>query len=477
MTLRAPMLFPLLALAACAVGPDYSAPNVAISPTWRTATGTIAPDGHWWRSFGDPVLDQLVERALIENLSIEAALARVDQAQAAARSVGVARLPIAEVNGTAARTQQSLNAGLGQLSRFVPDFPRSIDFGSASIGANWDIDFAGGARRRAEAASAQIVGAQAGVEAARNAVVSELADAYFSLRSAQAQAEAIDTLQKTLADRAEIMAIRLKVGSVSSSQLAVSKAALAEVEERRAQLDALTAAAQAKIAVLIGTSASEVQPELVAGGPAIVLPEVGAGLPGDVIRARPDVRAVEAQLIAVNAGIGAALAEYYPKLSLSGLIGFQSNRFASLINGDSVNTLGALGLRWRLFDFGRVDAEVAAARGRKREALAAYRLAVLTATAEVESAFGFLGSAQASLSAAERRRAAIGVQLRSAEAAFRVGQISRDALLEIRSVALVADSEVANAHGTALAATVAANRAIGVPIRFEQDLPEMSQVE
>jgi outer membrane protein TolC len=191
------------------------------------------------------------------------------------------------------------------------------------------------------------------------------------------------------------------------------------------------------------------------------VPDPAAGQPGDVLRNRPDVRAAEQQLIAANAGIGTALAEYYPKITLSGLLGQFTNHLASFGSGDSTVAQGAAGLHWRLFDFGRVDAEVRVARGRDREARAAYRQAVLLAAESVETSFAQLTAARERLERLTAERGSLAAAATAAARAFQAGEISRDdALTTSRAVARL-DFDIAGARRDIVRATVACERAIG----------------
>lgn len=448
-------------LAGCMAGPDYARPELPVSPAWTAANAAPAARTSWWRGFRDPTLDALVAAALAGNLDLEAALARVETARAAVRGADAALLPAAEVDGTAARAQQSLNAGLGQLSRFVPDFPRTVYRAQLNVGGSWELDFAGGLRRRREIARADMAGRAAELEAVRLAISGEVADAYLALRGATAQREALATQLALLVDRRQIMAARLAAGTAPRSALDQSSAARDEVNALLAPLDAAVAAQRNRLAVLLGRVPGVALPELGAGGAVPDAPDPAAGVPADILRHRADVRAAEAQLIAANAGIGAALAEYYPKLSLSGLIGLDSNRFANLVEGDSAVVQGALGLRWRLFDFGRVDAEVRAARGRTREALAAYRATVLRASEEVETSFAQLSAMRARLGWLVARRAALAAAADATDKAFRAGAISRDAAVEARVPLAALDAAIAAARVDQARAVVACARALG----------------
>lgn len=440
-------------LAACTIGPNYAPPELPIAPAWRqpVARGPASSEP-WWKAFRDPVLDRLETEAQVGNLTIEQALARVDQARAGAAAAGAARLPLIEANGTAARAQQSLNSGLGQLSRYVPDLPRTVDSGTATLNGSWDLDFAGGIRRRQEASRASLAEAEAGAQAARLAVAAELAQAYFRLRTAKAQGRALSTIAQQAQERATIMQARRRTGAAS---LADAERSAASAEQAAAALPAITAsveAERARIAVLLGRSPS--LPLDLAGQMPVLSADPVGGLPASVLRARPDVAMAEARLVASNAAIGAALAEYWPSISIGGLIGLQSNRFGELFTGDSVAIQGAVGLRWRLFDFGRIDAQVASARGRHREMLAAYREVVLRATADVEIAQAALMAQREACARTEAEVKARAEALARDTIAFRAGAISKEELSASQTAQVEAEVRFIAARGR-LAALIA----------------------
>jgi len=449
-------------LGGCTVGPNYRAPDVPLAPAFRAPAGpTVADAEPWWTSFHDPALNALETKALAGNLTIEQALARVDQANAALGGVKAARLPSATVDGSAARAEQSLNAGLGVISKYLPSYPRTVDNGQIGVSAGWDVDFAGGLRRQQQAALANATAAQAGVDAARAAVAAELADAYFAYRGAALQHRAYTEAVATLRDQVQIMAARLRLGAASAQALDTAKAQLDDAQAGLPQWQAARATEANRIAVLIAQSPSQDVAELTPDAPLPEAAAFGADTPAALLRNRPDLIVAEQRLIASNAQIGVALAEYYPKFSLAALLGFNSASFSTVFTGDSFNAQGALGLHWRLFDFKRIDAEVARARGAEREALAAYRDAVLRATEDVESGFVALDAAHARLTATLAKHAALADALTRARKAYAVGHTSRDALITSERAQILAESDVAAAKTAQARAVVAVHRALG----------------
>jgi len=463
----------LVVLAGCTAGPDYRRPDAPVAPMYRDASGP-APDAAapWWTMFQDPALDALETRAMAANLSIEQALARLDQARAAARGAAAARLPSGSIDASAARETQSLNAGLGQLSRYVPLFDaipgapnssglnRTVDNFLVQSGVSWDIDFAGGLARQAQAARADAAGAAAGVVAARLSVSAELADAYVAWRGAAAQRAQVVALDAILRRQVETMAVRVRLGVATPQRLDELRARESQTAAGLPLLAATVEAERNRIAVLVGASPSLPLAEL-APGAVPVADGFGAGVPADLLRQRPDVALAEDRLVAANARIGAALSEYWPKLTLSALIGLNSATAGTLFTGDSGVAQGAAGVHWRLFDFGRVDAEVRGARGATREALAAWRAAVLMASEDVETGFARAQAASAQVAALAARRDALAAAARAADAALASGQISRDADLDAQAALTAAAADLTAAQADSARAAIVARRALG----------------
>lgn len=474
MTLRASLaLLPALLLASCTVGPDWHRPPAPLPSAWQAATTATAPlpeERAWWHELGDPALDALVERALAGNPDLAQALARVDQARAQAGFVRAGQLPAGEVSGTLARTRQSLEAGLGQISRYVPSYDRMANAAQLGASARWEIDLAGGQRREREGALAGLEGARAGQDAARLMVAGAMADSYVRLRVAERRLALLEERQRLVAERRTIMLARLREGEVGQGALDELDTERAEIEAAVPVLRALEDSLRNRVTILAGLPVGTDLPELrqderfgLAGDRLFAaLPEAPlAATPADLLRRRPDLRVAESRAVAANAGIGQALAEFWPKFSLSALAGFDTTRLGAFGSDRSSVLTGGLGLRWRLLDFGRVQAQVAAARGRSRETLEAWRGAVLQAGAEVEDAFTLLAARRSEAAARADGLRASREGFGQATSLAREGEIGRDALAGRRLALLATEDAAVAARGEAWLALIGAYRAIG----------------
>ncbi|WP_439816951.1 efflux transporter outer membrane subunit [Zavarzinia sp. CC-PAN008] len=458
----------LLLAAGCTVGPDYHRPEVASATTFRAAAAeqgrgaAPAPAAEtWWRGFDDPLLTRVVERALAANLDIAQALARLDQAAVAARLARADLLPAGAVDGGAGVSRGSLEGADGASLR-QPGVDRVQDFYSLGAAASWELDLFGGERRGLEAAQAQAEAAAAGVGAARVTVAAEAADAYLQARTLQNR---LDILTQQVANQErlrELVRLRLERGIAARRELDQVETLLSQ---SRAGLPAVRAGLEAqlnRLDVLMGAVPGTWRAELAASQPLPRAPRI-AGLDDAtaLLRQRPDVVAAERQLAAANARIGEATAEYYPKFSLSALLGFDSLSAGNLLTAGGLQAQGLLGLRWRLFDFARVDAQVAGAEAGTREALAAYRQSVLRAAEDVETAIVALVESEAqarelenSVASAERARLAV-------HDAYAGGAVSVIEVLDAERQELAAEDGLVQARGQAVRAAVRSFRALG----------------
>ena len=452
-------------LCACAVGPTYRAPYLGLTPNFHTPPPPIAPvvqGSNWWESFKDPDLRRIVERASRQNLDLAQAQARLVQSRATMRAATAALLPTAGVDVSAARVNQSLNSPIGAIGRHLPGFARDGDDDAAMLGASWELDLFGGLRRRQEGASAQAKASAADLAALRVAVTADAADAYLQVRALQRRitiARRLEQDQKAIAD---LFARRRDEGVSSDREAREARAALEAVQSSIPSLTEALEATLNRLDVLMGVQPGTYRREIEV---ARDIPTPGdlafTGAPADLLRRRPDLVAAEQRVRAANAGIGAALSEYYPKVSLEALAGFQSIATASLFHQDSEQALGRAGLKWRLFDFGRIDAEVAAAKGREAQALLAYRQLVFRAAEEVEDSFSNLAEERHRILALQGQiRDLEGVRSQSHKA-YEGGVVGQIDVLQADRNLLAATDQLDQARLSEARAAVASFRALG----------------
>jgi len=374
--------FCLVLIAGCKVGPNFHPPQTPVPPAW---VGPVAPEpapeqdlARWWTLFNDPTLTSLIERAVISNLDVQVAEARIRQARAS-RGIAAGGLgPTINAAGSFRRSQAPGVAGTAG--------PISNQY-QAGFDAAWELDFFGGVRRNVEAAQADL---QAAIEARRDTLVtltSEVALNYIDLRAFQEQI-AIARRNLTAQQHTADLTRQLSTGGFVS-RLDVENAN-AQVATTAAQIPVLETSAQQTIynlSILLGLEPGALLQELtpVSGIPAGP-PAVPVGVPAELLRRRPDIRQAEAQIHAATARIGVAVADLFPSISLSASAGTQGNKFSSLT--DWANRFWSLGpsATWTLFSTGRVRSNIELQRAFEEESLIVYRQTILAALQEVENA-------------------------------------------------------------------------------------------
>jgi NodT family efflux transporter outer membrane factor (OMF) lipoprotein len=454
----------------CAVGPDYVRPAMHLPERFQNqaaADQRPAPPGpelaEWWTGFGDPLLARYVTLALAQNLDLAQAAARVAQARAGLGLANAALLPSAAVTGQAARAYQSVQTGVGQVMNAMPGFDRYGNAYEANLAASWEVDVLGGLRRGREAALADYQSSQAGAVATRLAVAAQTADIYITVRGLQAR---LDIARRQAGTQEELLStVRLLYGKGLAAELQLSQAegALAQVRAAVPLLETGLEAAMNALDVMLGSAPGTHRAELAGAADIPAAPRIaGAGTPGELLRRRPDLIVAERRLAAANARIGAAIAEYYPKLSFSGLVGSATTVSAgNLFSSGASQAAGMLGLRWRLFDFGRVDAQIALAKGQEAEMLSAYRLAALRATEDVENALSALAKREEQAALLNQGVQALGRARSAAFAAYRNGAVSLNEVLQADEQLLRASDARVQAQTESARAAVASFKALG----------------
>ncbi|WP_247351101.1 efflux transporter outer membrane subunit [Ralstonia pseudosolanacearum] len=454
----------------CAVGPDYIHPDVPMLERFQGQTAVdhrlakaSADLATWWTGFGDPQLSRLVTLALEQNLDLAQASARVAQARAGLGTANAALLPSGNVAGQAARAYQSVETPLGQVLNSKPGFDRYGNAYEANLGASWELDVFGGLRRGREAALAEYQSSEAGAVATRLAVAAQTADIYITIRGLQARLEVARRQAKTQQELLSTINLLYGKGLAAELQVRQAEGALAQVQASIPVLETGLEAAMNALDVMLASLPGTHRAELTEVSDIPAAPQITAtGSPGELLRRRPDLIVAERRLAASNARIGAAIAEYYPKLSLTGLIGSATTiSSGNLFTSGASQSAGVLGLRWRLFDFGRINAQIELAKGQEAEMLAAYRLAALHATEDVENAFSALVKREEQAAVLTQGVNSLGRARAASFAAYQKGVVSLIEVLQADENLLRASDARVQAQTESARAAVAAFRALG----------------
>jgi NodT family efflux transporter outer membrane factor (OMF) lipoprotein len=461
-----------LLLAGCAAGPDYHAPAAAMPAAYQGQAALAAHNGAlpaptldtWWTGFNDPALTRIIDRVLQQNLDLSAALARVDQARAVAREAGARLLPSGSLSADATRQRQrqSLQSPQGRLASSAPGYDRNQSIYNVGAGASWELDLAGGLKRGTETAGAEAQAAEADRLGVRVTVAAEAADAYFRVRGAQRRIVLAQEQVSTNTRLLELVRLR-QTGGLAASREAFQAEAL--VSQAKATIPPLSIERDIqlnRLDVLMGAHPGTYAAELASVAPDTVVPAISSSQgPADLLRRRPDVIAAERRLAVSSARIGVATAEYYPSLSISALLGFASLGSSGLISAAAFQPQATAGLRWRLFDFGRVDADVARAKGANAEALALYRKSMLRATEDVENAVVTLTQLEVQYTDLSQQVSAETQARDASQEAYKGGAVSLYEVLEEDRQLLAARDQLARVDADKARAAVAAFRALG----------------
>ncbi len=449
-------------LASCVVGPDYTKPdNTDVTPAkWRwqpAAPRDDTPRGEWWNVFGDRELNRLESLALQSSPSLKAALARVDQARAAARISAAEWAPDIRLKGDAEREQTS-----GNLPSPVPvSIPAArINSFSTIIDLSYEIDLWGKVRREVESARATASAADANYHSAILTLTGDVAAQYFLLRSYDAE---VSALRRTIELREKwrnLLEEKLKAGAIPETDFARAQTEVATARAELADVKRLRQEASNLLALLCGKPSSNFNiNERPIGAKAP--PTIPAGVPASMLERRPDVAAAEREVAARNADIGVATAAYFPAVRLTGTAGYLSNEVDTLLTANSkVWSIGpsvSLPITgWAVIHF-NVERQTAA----REEAIANYRQSVLNAIHDVETSL-----TQTRYRA--EQAAAVGDALASAtkatdliRAAYERGTLSYIELLDAERTRLQAELQTARIAAQRHLATVRLIKALG----------------
>jgi multidrug efflux system outer membrane protein len=377
-------------LTGCAVGPNYHRPAVHTPETFRAPEPLPAPqaaslaDLKWWEVFKDEKLQELVRTALEQNYDLRDAVARVEEARA---NLGITRsdqFPNASASGQVQFSRLSRKGAFPLPASFVPSQNRN--WGEAQLNLlSFELDIWGRLRRATEAARANLLGAEENRKAVVTTLVSDVATSYFSLRELDYE---LEISRETLATRQEsrhLNQTRQGGGVATLLDLRQSEQLVYTASETIPALQQQIEQTENRLSLLLGKN-----PEGVIRGQRLTEqefpPNVPTGLPSALLERRPDIRAAEQNLIAANARIGVAKAAYFPQLSLTGLLGGQSNQLSSLFSGPSRAWSFIPQVTQPIFTAGRLKSNVRLAEAQRQSALIQYEKAIQTAFTDVSNA-------------------------------------------------------------------------------------------
>ncbi len=375
-------------LSACAIGPDYVKPLMDLPEKWFSFESTSVENSQqaaeaitldWWKAFNDPVLTQLEEEGLSANTDLVRAAASVEQARAFMRASRANFFPNIQLEGGAGRVSNSEEINTLTSSKPYNNF-------SLAATLDYEVDLWGRLRRSSESAQAQLLAARANQDAVRLAIASDIAVAYFNLRALDAQIVVTENTIKSRKESFEYQQKQAMAGTVNTLVYKQAEAELATAQALLPQLKQQRQEQETTLAILLGRSPQAMVESTIARGRNIdrlpTLPSMPAELPSTLLERRPDIQVAEQTLRASNAEIGVARADYFPRLSLSSLVGLQSSEADNLFKSSARNWQVGGAIAGPLLDFGRTKSNVMTAEARKQDALAQYQRTVQQAFKE-----------------------------------------------------------------------------------------------
>ncbi len=381
---KAIILLAAIALAGCAVGPDYQRPAVDVPQTWRfeDKEAKEVANTAWWEQFNDPVLNELIDIALEENKDVKIAAARVEQFMGQYRTTRAALFPQIGLGAGASRQRTSEITGPTPQLESVPFHNEYFTNYEGFLNASWEIDLWGKLRRATEAARADILSTEEARRSVILTLVTSVASSYVNLLDLDKQLEVTRVTAKSYKEAYDLFKLRFEYGIVSEMEVSQTKSQYEQAMANIPLFEKAIAQQENALSVLLGRN-----PGPIPRGKTIDqlnLPAVPAGLPSDLLTNRPDIRQAEQNLIAANANIGVAKAQYFPSISLTAMFGYASSDLDSLFTGPGMIWSLAAPLIAPIFTSGAISGQVKSAKAVQQQTLYQYLQVTQTAFREVD---------------------------------------------------------------------------------------------
>lgn len=443
-------------VSACVQGPDYVKPTVAVPDTYRFSqqagpTLDTAAESLWWRGFGDPHLDALVAEALANNRDVAVATARVDEFAAILAGTKSQGLPQVgyDLSGNRARASE----------RKVPSFvdPLSTTW-SSLLSASWEIDLWGRIRRETEAARANLFATEEARRGVTLTIISSVIRSYVTLLDLDEQLRVAEATVAGRQKSVDLFQTRLKGRWISEFEMSQVQAEYESVASQVPPIKQSIALQENALSVLLGRNPGPIER---AGSQDAQAPVIPAGLPSELLTRRPDILQAEQQLIASNALIGAARALFFPRISLTGLLGFASGSLGNLFSGPSHTWSFTGDVAGPIYTGGGLTAAVDQAQARRSQSFANYELVVQNAFRDVDDSLADVRHSAELRDIAQRRVVVLqkGVQL--ANIRYENGYSDYLEVLDTERNLFSAQLQLASARGDYQRALVNLYRALG----------------
>jgi outer membrane protein, multidrug efflux system len=446
--------------AGCAVGPDYHRPATPVDAHFANAGEPgFAESGdveRYWTTFADPLLDSLVDDSIAHNKDLAAAAANLRDARAARRLAGFDLFPTATFTGgyTHDLYAQEQLPGVDRHDR---------EFNAADAGFNglWELDLFGRVRRNVEAARADVGAAAATLQDARVSVIAELCRDYFVLRGLQDQLALTQRNADNQFSTLKLTRVRLEAGRGNQLDTARAEAQWQTTVASIPSLEASIATTTYRLSVLTGRQPNALTEKLAARPPPELPPLNAIGTPELLLHRRPDIRVAERRLAGATARVGVAVGDLFPKVTLTGTVGYLAPTFSQFGTADARFFSAGPSISWAAFDLGRVRARIGSARAQTDAALASYESSVLNALEDTEGALVSYGRSQSRREALNVAAAASDKAADLARRRFEGGLIDFLEVLDAERTSLSAELLLSQSRTDAATSLVAVYKALG----------------
>jgi len=444
-------------LSACTLGPDYKRPSVAAPAAFQYEPKDAAAtaDTLWWKQFQDPVLEQLIDEALLHNTNVQIAAANVEQAAAVLTQTRSQLFPTVGYSAGGQRERSREPA----FATLIPNYPNPASAYQAALQASWEIDLWGRIRRQSEAAYANVLATDEARRGVILSLVAQVANSYLQLRGLDAQLDVAKKTLQTYKESVDLFTLQFQYGQVSMMNVAQAQSQYETAAAQIPLIESQIAQNQSSLAVLIGRD-----PGPILRGKSVYdlrLPQVPAGVPSALLERRPDLLQSEQQLIAANAQIGAAKALYFPTISLTGAYGNASADLSKLFTGPARVWSHAGSLAGPIFTFGAVSGQVMQAESAQNAALLNYQLSIRNAFADVDNALIANQKLQEQLGAQVKLVAALQQYSDLARLQYDGGYTSYSTVLQAEQALFPAQLNLASIRAQVFASAVNMYKAMG----------------
>jgi multidrug efflux system outer membrane protein len=441
----------------CTMGPDYVRQPVDAPAAFRFEPRDVADTANtaWWKQFGDPVLDQLIDAALANNLNVRVAAANVEQAAAIFTQTRSGLFPQVGYSGAGERARTS-ESGATRLPGLVPNPQNAYQ---ALLSVSWEIDLWGRIERQSEAARANVLATDEARRGVILTLVSTVATNYLTLRGLDEQLVIAKSTLDTYAESVRLYQLQFRYGQTSQMTVSQTQSQYETAAVQIPLLESQIAQAENALSVLLGRN-----PGPIPRGKSIydlALPAVPAGVPSALLERRPDLLQSEQSLIAANAQIGAAKALYFPTISLTGALGGASAELSNLFTGPARAWNYTGQVVGPIFTFGAVSGQVAQAEAAQQAALYNYRFSIQNAFADVDNALVANQKLKDQLAAQERLVAALRDYSRLAKLQFDGGYTSYTTVLQAQQTLFPAELALASLRASLFASAANTYKAMG----------------